>query len=53
MPRCKLPKTWFKDVKVCPHGYGEERTENPKAEWCSGCEFYEECDGEEKTWREK
>jgi hypothetical protein len=42
MPKCKLPKTWFKDAQLCPHGYSQERTKNPKPEWCSGCEYYEE-----------
>ena len=36
---CTLPKEWFLKAKLCPHGYTEERTKNPKPLWCEGCEY--------------
>ena len=35
---CTLPKDWFLNAKLCPHGYGKETTENP-TEMCEGCEY--------------
>ena len=37
---CTLPKDWFLNAKLCPHGYSEERTKNPNPSCCEGCEYF-------------